>query len=97
MQTTHRLAIRPSEVIPYLLTEGVESAIAAFPILKQHRAVAQQIFATSEELTALELMVKEAQSRLDTADREFCLLLSGQTSDCQGETKVCLLGQEVQA
>jgi hypothetical protein len=87
----------PSDVIPYLLTEGVESAIAAFPILKQHRAVAQQIFATSEELTALELKVKEAQSRLDATDRELCLLLSSQTSDSQGETKKCLLGQEVEA
>lgn len=86
-----------SDVIAFALHDGVEATLAAFPGVDEHRDVLHALVDADAELTALEHKAKEAQSRLDAADQELCLLLSGQNCDNQGETKKCLLGHEVQS
>jgi hypothetical protein len=78
MQTTHCQALRPSDVIAYLLHEGIEPAIAAFPQLEPHRAAAEQIVSANQELNELELKASEAQARLDAADKDLAALLAVQ-------------------
>ena len=77
MKPTIPLALSPSDVIACVLTEGADAAIAAFPSLEHHRAVVERLAAADEELNALEQQTKEAQARLDAADKELVGLLAG--------------------
>jgi hypothetical protein len=70
-------------VIAYVLTEGIDAAISAFPGLEQHRAVAERLLKTDEELTSLEQQTREAQARLDAADRELTGLLAAMNHESQ--------------
>jgi hypothetical protein len=79
------------------MIEGVEPALAAFPCLEQHRAAAQEIVAADQELTDLELKLKEAKARLEAADKELVRLLTSNNGDSHSVKGEGLLAQEVKA
>jgi hypothetical protein len=76
MQTTHPPEVRPSDVIAFALSEGIEATLAAFPEIDEHRTTLQRLVDADAELTALEQRAKEAQSRLDAVDRELSALIT---------------------